>query len=70
MRKLALLLAALLTLSLSGCGTPTQVQLTEDVAAEETVRTEDQLGLALERDAGLDPYACMSSENRLILSLL
>ncbi|MBR2080420.1 MAG: ABC transporter substrate-binding protein [Oscillospiraceae bacterium] len=70
MRILALLLAALLTLGLCGCGTPPETPPTEETAAAEPVRTEGQVGLALERDAGLDPYACMSSANRLILSLL
>lgn len=70
MRSLALLLAVLLTFSLCGCGGPAETPAPEETAAVETVRTEGQVGLALERDAGLDPYACMSSENRLILSLL
>ena len=69
-KLLALLLSALLALALPGCAAPAEKAPAEEIAAETPVRAEGQPGLALERDAGLEPYACTSSVNRLILSLL
>ncbi len=69
-KLLALLLAVLLALNLSGCSAPDEETPAEETAAETPTRAEGQPGLAFEREAGLEPYACMSSVNRLILSLL
>lgn len=72
MRKLALLLALLFALGLSGCGEAPAAPTPPSPETEEAAppRGNGQPGLAIERDAGLDPFACVSSVNRLILSLV
>ena len=70
MRKLVLLLAVLMVLLLPGCSAPAETAPEGETAGGTTVRAEGQIGLAFEREAGLEPFACMSSVNRLILSLL